>query len=151
MDGQKWVLETAEDLNYPERRELTWKLPTEALHDRFFAWNFGQLYIDTFNFCRKFFGQVDINSPYSPWLTDFSDEFYSHVKSVACPDTFLQGWDGLLRNGLEREQLAIGIIYRVLDDQTFSRLLFGCSKSHEKILESMDSEYVDCEGMLAGQ
>lgn len=96
-----------------------------------------------------FAGEGDLTGKQSPWVHQYPNEFYEHVKAIARPDPHGRHWEGLLRDKYERVFLVVGIVMRVLDTSIFSSLMFGASDKHQKALEAHDIDLIEYDGKLS--
>jgi hypothetical protein len=95
---------------------------------------------------EEVFGDVDFYRGSSPWVTEFSDEFYRYVEAVAQQDPRAGHWDRLLRFANERVFLLSAIFIKILDEEVFSSLLFGSRADHQKSLDAADISLIDLDG-----
>ncbi|CEI63916.1 hypothetical protein FVEN_g9211 [Fusarium venenatum] len=82
----------------------------------------------------------------SPWLKQYPEEFIKHVELVAHPDARSGHWEKVLRNGDERVNLIVAILFRIIDKSIFSPLLFGADPKLCKTLQNSDTELINAEG-----
>lgn len=113
--------------------------------DAEFTYNINQMLA----FCNGTFGAYDLPSNPSPWTCTFPNEFYSYIKAIAYPDVLSGKWHDLLCNADELEMLATGILWRVLDQEVLSDLLFGASEAQKQVLAEQDREFIDLDGTFA--
>ncbi|RSL55770.1 hypothetical protein CEP54_009190 [Fusarium duplospermum] len=81
-----------------------------------------------------------------PWLREYPDAFLKYVQLVAHPDARAGKWTRLLSDKGERACLLTAMIFKILDNKVFTRLLFGAGPDHEALLNSFDAALINAEG-----
>lgn len=149
--GRPWKPKTARDLE-----TITIRARSFDFHERFdgsaeesLQYYHSKLFLRTETLIGEVLGgDGKLTGKQSPWVHQYPDEFYEHVKAIARPDPKAKHWEGLLRNEDERTLLITAIIIRVLDAEIFSSLMFGASDKHEKALHAHDIDLLKCDGKL---
>ncbi|UPK99563.1 hypothetical protein LCI18_010498 [Fusarium solani-melongenae] len=132
----------------PSRLALDFSLVGQDMPDEFYETNFNTLLRNVYSLVQRVFCPRDnTQAPkVSPWLRENPDEFLHHIELVAHPDLRAGRWGRLLTDQAERTCLLTAIIFKVLDTNVFSSLLFGAGPEHEELLKSFDTELINAEG-----
>lgn len=143
-----WKDATKVDIrNLPLRRSV---IPFDDLcnlHDfNVLANKFNRLLWSVRSFVEDSFGTVELYIRTSPWKTEYPEDFYAFVMTVAREDEQAGGWDKLLTNGKERTMLLTAVIMKILGLEVLDSLLFGASKAHLDDLHQLDKEDIATEG-----
>jgi hypothetical protein len=134
---------------HPSRRGLDFKQLDQDFPDEQYEIFFNTLSVEIYALVWAAFlpGGSPVATQVSPWLREYPEEFIRYVELVAHPDARAGKWERLLRDGDERVNLLVAIIFRILDKRVFSPLLFGAGPNHGNILESSDTALITAEGM----
>lgn len=131
----------------------TWDLDLSLLTDDFFGQRFEDLLIlvnrvVTRHFTAHHVSPPTLLSPFAlPAIPLRSTCFEEYVQKIARPCmAVLEPWDLLIWDGDTRQQLLVGFIMRVLDDQVFSRLLFGAGWAARRMLWDQDVKFIGEDG-----
>ncbi|KAI8691629.1 hypothetical protein NCS56_00155800 [Fusarium sp. Ph1] len=132
----------------PSRLALDFSLVGQDLPDEFYESHFNTLLKNVYSLVQRVFCPRDnAQAPkVSPWLREYSNEFLEYVKLVAHPDVRAGKWGRLLSDKAERTCLLTAVIFKVLETNVLSCLLFGADSEHEKLLDSFDTALRDAEG-----
>jgi len=133
--------------------EEAWSLDVSQLDDNFFGEYFEELIITVNQLVMRHF-QAGMYTPaygLSPFALDTvipgSTCFEEYIQKIARPDmSWERTWDELICDKDSRQLLLVGFIMRVLDDQVFSRLLFGAGDSAQNMLWEQDLEFLREDG-----
>jgi hypothetical protein len=133
---------------HPSRRGLDFKQLDQDFPDEQYEIFFNTLSVEIYALVWAAFlpGGSPVATQVSPWLREYPEEFIRYVELVAHPDARAGKWERLLRDGDERVNLLVAIIFRILDKRVFSPLLFGAGPNHGNILESSDTALITAEG-----
>lgn len=132
----------------PSRLALDFSLVGQDLPDEFYESHFNTLLKNVYALAQGV-SRPRENSharKIHPWLREYPTEFLEYVQLVAHPDARAGKWGRLLTDKAQRTCLLTSIIFKVLDTNVFSCLLFGADLEHEALLSSCDSALIDAEG-----
>lgn len=134
----------------PSRLALDFSVAGQDLPDEFYESHFNTLFGNVYSLVQGAFCPSNkAQAPkVSPWVREYSKEFLTYVQLVAHPDARAGKWERLLSDKAERACLLTAVIFKVLDTNVFSHLLFGASSEHEALLRSSDAALIDAEGVL---
>ncbi|KAI9172237.1 Metallophosphoesterase domain protein [Paramyrothecium foliicola] len=146
--SRKWKDKSPKDLQCfrPRRSPLDFEKAQQASSDEAFEKYFMQLFSKIHALVSEVFGSIDIRRGTSPWVREYSDEFYSYVTAVAQQDARAGKWDRLLRMSRERTYLIQAAIMKILDGEVLSRLCFGSRPDHKWNLDAADASLLKLEG-----
>ncbi|KAI1768129.1 hypothetical protein GGR53DRAFT_13827 [Hypoxylon sp. FL1150] len=123
-----------------------------ALENVFFETHYLNLYVKTFEFAERWFGNnvTFHNMMDAEFVWDresvLTPQFIEYSKLVAHEDRLKGGWPIILNDPRQRKWLITGILGQIMEMKIFNQLLFGADPETQRELDRADSIYIEKEG-----